>query len=212
MATVILVRHGVTTATGTRLGGRTPTPLSDEGRAQAEDAADRLAGLALKAVYASPIVRTMQTAQPIARRHRLEVRELEGVQEFDYGSWTDRTFPPLRKTKLWATIMSTPSRVTFPGGEGFVEAQARAVAAIEQVVAQHADRATVAVVSHADIIKAVVAHFAGVPLDLFQRLVVSPASLTVLWLPKAGQPRLLRFNDTGALGGPPRAAPPRPRG
>ena len=142
-------------------------------------------------------------------RRTFYIQASEGVQEFDYGSWTDRTFPPLRKTRLWGTIMSTPSRVTFPGGEGFIAAQSRAVRAIEQVVADHPDRATVAVVSHADIIKAVVAHFAGVPLDLFQRLVVSPASLTVLWLPKAGQPRLLRFNDTGAFAPQPAR---RPRG
>ncbi|MDQ3932707.1 MAG: histidine phosphatase family protein, partial [Actinomycetota bacterium] len=202
MATVILVRHAVTAATGRRLGGRTPAPLSDQGRTQAEAAAERLAVLPVKAVYSSPMVRTLQTADAIARRHRIRVRELEGVQEFDYGTWTDRPLGQLRRTKLWRVIQAAPSRVTFPKGESFRDAQTRAVDAIERVVRRHPDRATVVVVSHADVIKAIVAHYAGIPLDLFQRLVVGPTSVSVLSLPRDGPPSLLRLNDTGALAHP----------
>ncbi len=199
MVTVILVRHAVTAATGKRLGGRTPAPLSEEGRAQATAAADRLADLPVTAVYSSPIVRTVETAHEIAGRHGLEVRELEGVQEFDYGTWTDRPLGQLRRTKLWRAIQGAPSRVTFPQGESFREAQSRAVDALERLVRLHSDRAVVVVVSHADVIKAIIAHYAGIPLDMFQRLVVGPASVSVLSLPREGPPSVLRFNDTGPL-------------
>ncbi|MFN2557255.1 MAG: MSMEG_4193 family putative phosphomutase, partial [Nitriliruptorales bacterium] len=203
MVTVILVRHAVTAATGKRLGGRTPAPLSEEGRAQATVAADRLAELPVKAVYSSPMVRTMETADEIARRHGLEVRELEGVQEFDYGTWTDRPLGQLRRTKLWRAIQGAPSRVTFPKGESFREAQTRAVEALEGLVRRHSDRALVVVVSHADVIKSIVAHYAGIPLDMFQRLVVGPTSVSVLSLPREGPPSVLRLNDTGSLTPPP---------
>lgn len=200
MAAIVLVRHGVTEATGTRLGGRTPAPLSAEGHDQAERVADRLSSLRVRAVYASPVVRTLETAAPIARRHGLEVEELPGVTEFEYGRWTDQPLRSLRRTKLWADIVRVPSRVTFPEGETFRAAQARAVDAVEEIAARHTDRQTVIVVSHADVIKAIVAHYVGVPLDLFQRLVVGPASVSVLNVPRRGQPALLRFNDTGNLG------------
>lgn len=202
MVTVILVRHAVTAATGRRLGGRTPAPLSEEGRAQAEAVADRLAQVQLAAVYASPITRTMETAEVIARRHRMQVRLLEEVQEFDYGRWTDRPLAQLRRTKLWPTIMEAPSRVTFPEGESFRDAQGRAVEAIESLVARHPERATVVVVSHADIIKILIAHYAGIPLDLFQRLIVGPTSVSAIMVPRVGTPRILRFNDTGPMVGP----------
>lgn len=199
MVTVILVRHAVTAATGRRLGGRTPAPLSEEGRAQAAATADRLADLPVKAVYSSPMVRTMETAGEIASRHGLEVRELEGVQEFDYGTWTDRPLGQLRRTRLWRAIQGVPSRVTFPKGESFRDAQTRAVDALESLVRRHPDRATVIVVSHADVIKSIVAHYVGVPLDLFQRLMVGPTSVSMLSLPREGPPSLLRLNDTGPI-------------
>ncbi len=202
MATVVLVRHALTEATGKRLGGRTPTPLSGRGRAQAEAVADRLASLKVVAVYTSPVARTAETAASIAARLGLPVRELEGVNEFDYGRWTDRPLGQLRRTRLWSAILQSPSRVTFPDGESFRQAQQRAVDALEAVVRHHTDRQTVVIVSHADVIKTIVAHYVGVPLDLFQRLVVDPASVSILSLPRAGVPRLLRFNDAG----PPAAA------
>ncbi len=203
MATIALVRHATTAATGSRLGGWTPGVHLDEGgRAQAEAAAERLAGLPVVAVYASPLERTQQTAAAIAAEHALPVRTLPGVGEVDYGTWTDRPLDELRREPLWPVIQATPSRVTFPGGGSIRGAQARAVDAIEQVATEHRGQLVV-VVSHADVIKAVVAAFVGLGLDSFQRLVVSPASVSLLALPDAGTPLLLRFNDTGPIELPP---------
>ena len=202
MTTLVLVRHATTAATGTRLGGRTGAPLDDPGRAQAQGAATRLADVPLKAVYASPLPRTLETAEIVAAPHRLEVRQDEGLLEVEYGDWTDRPLKPLTRTKRWPVIQARPSLVTFPDGESIRAAQVRAVDAIEGIVARHR-RGAIAVVSHADIIKAVVSFYLGQPLDLFQRLVVSPASVTVLQLSaEGGQPALIRFNDDGPLGTP----------
>ncbi len=199
MAHVVLVRHGVTPSTGRRAGGRTQASLTDDGRRQAARVADRLAGSALDAVYSSPIVRARETAEPIAERHGVGVEISEGVQELDHGRWTDRPLKQMTRTKLFEWVVRTPSRVALPEGESFVSAQARAVLAVEAIVASHPEQATVAVVSHADIIKLLVAHYAGMPLDVFQRLVVSPASCSRLLLPKRGEPRVIGFNDASHL-------------
>lgn len=196
MATILLVRHATTAATGKRLGGWTDASLDERGRGQAEATAERLASTELAAVYSSPIVRTQETARIVARPHGLKVRTRKGLGEVDYGDWTDQPLGQLRRRKLWKVIQSTPSRVEFPGGGTIRGAQRDAVDAIERIAADH-DGETVAVVSHADVIKAVVAHYLGMPLDTFQRLVVSPASTTVLHLPEGGMPYLIRFNDTG---------------
>jgi probable phosphomutase (TIGR03848 family) len=199
MTTLVLVRHATTAATGKRLGGRTQASLDPAGREQAERAAERLAGVPLKAIYSSPLARTLETAQIVAAPHRLEVRHDDGLLEVEYGDWTDRPLKPLTRTKRWPVIQSRPSLVTFPNGESIRGAQLRAIDAIEGIVARHR-KGTVAVVSHADVIKAVVSFYLGQPLDLFQRLVVSPGSVTVLHLSAdGGQPALLRFNDDGPL-------------
>ncbi len=199
-ATIHLLRHAVTEATGTRLGGRTPASLSDRGRGQAEALRDHLAGLTFKAVYASPLPRTTETAEIVARPHRLKVRPAEGMIEVDYGRWTDRPLKPLYTHKMWPVIQQTPSLVTFPDGESIRGAQERAVTAIEEIAGRH-DGKDVVVVSHADIIKAVVAFYTGMHLDSFQRLVVGPASHTVLLTGKGARPALRTFNHipwTGA--------------
>ena len=206
MTTLVLVRHATTASTGKRLGGRTDAPLDEPGLEQARATAQRLAGVTLKAVYASPLPRTWQTAEIVAAPHRLTVRADDGLLEVEYGEWTDRPLKPLTRTKKWPVIQSRPSLVTFPGGESIRDAQMRAVGAVEGIVAKH-KRDTVAVVSHADVIKALVSFYLGQPLDLFQRLHVSPASVTVLQLSAdGGQPMLVRFNDDGAMGTPPAAA------
>ena len=199
MTTLVLVRHAVTASTGTRLGGRTTAPLNDLGRQQAQAAAERLSKVALKAVYASPLPRTLETAQIVAAPHRLDVVEDEGLLEVEYGDWTDRPLKPLTRTKKWPVIQARPSLVTFPNGESIRAMQMRAVAAVERIVGKH-PKGAVAVVSHADVIKALVSFYVGQPLDLFQRLHVSPASATVLQLSAdGGQPVLVRFNDDGPL-------------
>jgi probable phosphomutase (TIGR03848 family) len=198
MTTLLLIRHATTATTGLRLGGRTQASLDEKGRGQAEAVAARLADLPLKAVYASPLARTMETAKYIAALHGLDVESVDGLLEVEYGRWTDRPLRPLLKTKLWPVIQARPSLVRFPDGETIREAQLRAVDALEDLVARHR-RTTIAVVTHADLIKAVVSFYLGQPLDLFQRLVVGPASVTVLQLSAGGQPALLRFNDDGPL-------------
>ncbi|HEX9765884.1 MAG TPA: MSMEG_4193 family putative phosphomutase [Nitriliruptorales bacterium] len=200
MATIVLVRHATTASTGKRLGGWTPgVHLDDRGRRQAEDLAARLADVDVAAVYASPLERTRETAQAVASAKGLRVRTRKGLGEVDYGTWTNQPLAQLRRRRLWKVVQATPSRMAFPEGETIRGAQSRAVDQIERLAGEHGDQ-TIVCVSHADIIKAAVAHFAGMPLDAFQRLVVSPASLTVLALPEGGAPALLRFNDTGHLG------------
>jgi probable phosphomutase (TIGR03848 family) len=195
---VVLVRHGVTAQTGPLLSGRKPgIPLSDLGIEQAESAATRLAKLAIAAVYASPIERTTQTAQYIAARLGLPVVPLEGALEADYGDWTGGAIADLAKTEEWKVVQVAPSRARFPGGESIREMQARIVSAIDALVARHSHE-TVVVVSHADPIKSAIAHYTGMHLDMFQRVFVSPASVSVLEFHAYGV-MLVKCNDTGGL-------------
>ena len=206
---LVLVRHAVTPQTGPILSGRAPgIDLSDTGRQQAAAVGERLAGLPVAAVYASPIERTTQTAQAIAAHHSLAVTPLVGVLEADYGEWTGAKLADLATTDLWKVVQRTPSRVTFPGGEAMTAMQTRMVAALEAVVADHPGDLVV-VVSHADPIKAAIAHFTGLHLDLFQRIAVSPASVTAFSFSTHGV-TLLTSNDTGTsadLLAPPAPAP-----
>jgi probable phosphoglycerate mutase len=198
MTTLLLIRHATTASTGKRLGGWTQTPLDEGGQAQAKACAERLADVPLRALYSSPLPRTMQTAEAVAAPHNLQVRPLEGVIEVDYGRWTDRPLAQVARTKRWPVIQQRPSLVTFPDGERIRDAQLRAVEAIEGLVSAHR-RHVIGVVSHADVIKAVVAFYLGQPLDLFQRIHVAPASVTAFELSEGGQPLLLRLNDDGPL-------------
>lgn len=201
MAMIVLVRHATTAATGRRLGGWTPgVHLDARGERQAAAVGERLAQAAVAAVYASPLERTQETAQAIARACSLRVRTRRDLGEVDYGDWTDKPLGHLRRRKLWPVIQQTPSRVTFPGGESIRAAQARAVDAIEQIAAEHGDDVVVAV-SHADIIKAVAAHYLGMPLDAFQRIVVHPASLSTIVLRDGNAPVVVGLNDVSHLSG-----------
>jgi probable phosphoglycerate mutase len=195
---LILVRHGVTAHTGPLLSGRMPgIDLSEKGIGQAEAAAERLAALTISTVYASPIERTTQTAAVIAARLGLEVQPLPGVIEADYGDWTGGKIADLAKTDEWKVVQAAPSRAHFPGGESLRAMQSRMVDALDAVVAAHPHQ-TVVVVSHADPIKSAIAHYTGMHLDLFQRLHVSPASVTVLDFHAYGA-LLVKCNDTGGL-------------
>jgi probable phosphoglycerate mutase len=195
---VLLVRHAVTAQTGPLLSGRTPgIDLSERGVEQADAAAKRLAVLPIAAVYASPIERTTQTAEKIASHHQLAVEPLPGVVEADYGDWTGQKLVDLAKTPEWSVVQVTPSRAQFPNGETIMSMQTRTVAAIEEIVRRHQHQ-TVVIVSHADPIKSAIAFFTGMHLDLFQRLHVSPASVTVLEFHRFGA-TLVKSNDTGGL-------------
>ncbi len=188
----------MTPQTGPLLSGRTPgIDLSELGHEQARIAGERLADLPIAAIYASPIERTQQTAAHIASHHAVDVQVLDGVIEAEYGEWTGGKIEDLAKTDLWKTVQRAPSRARFPDGESIAEMQVRMVSALEQVAADHPGEIVV-VVSHADPIKAAIAHFTGVHLDLFQRISVSPASVTVFLLGPHGT-TLVKCNDTGSL-------------
>jgi len=195
---LVLVRHAVTAQTGPLLSGRTPgIDLSEKGVGQADATAQRLAKLPVAAIYASPIERTTQTAQQIAAHHGLDVRPLPGVIEADYGDWTGGEIAELAKTDEWKVVQVAPSRARFPNGETIRAMQARMVATLDDLVVQHVNE-TVVVVSHADPIKSAIAHYTGMHLDLFQRVHVSPASVSVFDFHTYGV-MMVKCNDTGGL-------------
>ena len=194
---VLFVRHGQTPTTGASLPGRAPNlHLAEKGVAQAEAAAERIGALKnVAAVYASPMERTQETAAPIARARKLRVRKAAGLIECDFGKWTGKKLADLRKLPEWKTVQRYPSGFRFPGGESFSEMQSRAVDATHVLVGAHPGE-TIVAVSHADVIKAVVAAATGTHLDLFQRIVISPCSITGI-LYSAEGPIVLTVNSTG---------------
>lgn len=191
---VLLVRHGKTPTTGIVVPGRSPgLALDAEGRRQAEHAARRIGRLGrVAAVYASPLLRARQTAAPIARACGRPVVTERRLLEIDVGDWTGLRLARLRRRREWAQVQHRPGGFRFPGGESFAEAQVRMVNAFEDFVARHRGGLVVAV-SHADPIKALLAHVLGLPLDLFQRLTVAPGSVSVVAY--ASAPRLLTVNS-----------------
>ena len=206
---LLLVRHGTTDLTDTRLIGRLPgISLNQKGQAQAVAAAGLIAPLPLSAIFSSPMERTLQTATALADLKGLPIEVVDGLLEVDYGEWAGQGFKVLRKTELWKVVQQHPSGARFPGGESVREAQARIVATIEAILGRHPS-GVVAAFSHSDMIKLAVAHFTGVHLDLFQRLVVSAGSVTALHL-GAGPPALVKLNELGNLDD--LKPPPRRRG
>ena len=198
---VLLVRHGATPTTGKILPGRAGgLHLAAKGRAQAEAVAARIGSLDKMptAIYASPLERTRETAAPIASILGLRIRTARGLIEADVGDWTEKSLARLYKTKEWPTVQRWPSGFRFPGGESFTEMSARSMTAVLGLVADHPGE-TIVAVSHADPIKAIVAAAAGIPLDLMQRLVISPCSVSAL-LFTSGGPAILCVNSTGSLG------------
>ena len=197
---VLLVRHGTTPTTGVKLPGRAPgLHLSDRGRAQAAAAAQRIAALskAPTAVYASPLERTRETAAPIARALGLRVRNAPDLIEVDVGAWTEMSLKRVTRSPRWPLVHRWPSGFRFPGGESFAEMSVRAMETVLELVTEHPGQ-TIVAVSHADTIKAVVAAAAGMPLDLMQRLVISPCSISAI-LFTSGGPVVLCVNSTGTL-------------
>lgn len=200
---VLLVRHGQTPTTGKVLPGRAPgLHLADKGQEQAETVARRIAALQtdqrkVAAVYASPLERTRETAAPIAKALGLRVRRSQGLIEADFGDWTGAELKRLYKLPEWRTVQRNPSGFRFPNGESFTEMQTRICGAIAKLCDAHRGE-TVVAVSHADPIKAAVAHAMGTHLDLFQRIVVSPCSVSAVLYGVDG-PVVLAVNSTGEL-------------
>ncbi|GAA2085354.1 histidine phosphatase family protein [Aeromicrobium halocynthiae] len=201
MATVVLVRHGRTTANADGvLAGRTPGVRLDEtGRDQADRTGERLAVVPLVGVVSSPLERCRETSQAILERQdpRPDLSLEDGITECDYGDWQGRTLKDLAKEDLWKVVQSHPSAVTFPGGESMPTMQARSVAAVRgndaAFEAEHGAGAVWAAVAHGDIIKAILADALGQHLDLFQRIAVDPASISIVRYATA-RPTVLAMN------------------
>jgi probable phosphoglycerate mutase len=194
---VLLVRHGQTPTTGKTLPGRARgLRLAPEGHAQANAAADRIGALdKVTAVYTSPLERTRETAAPIAKAVGVRASVHRGLLECDFGAWTGQNLKELMKLPEWRTVQRYPSGFRFPDGESFPEMQARIVTTLHGLAAAHPGE-TIVAVSHADPIKAAVADALGTHLDLFQRIVVSPCSVTAILYGAEG-PAVLATNSTG---------------
>jgi probable phosphomutase (TIGR03848 family) len=197
MTTFLLIRHAHCDPIGRSIAGRAPgVHLNAQGRAAATALGERLSSIAIKAVYSSPLERARETATPMALRLGLEVENAPGLLEVDFGHWTGRTLAELHGIPEWKAFNSFRSGTRIPGGENMAEVLARALQEIERIQRAHsASTDLVAVVSHGDVLRVLIAHYLGIPVDLFQRLEVSPASVSVLSLEPYG-PRVLRLNST----------------
>ena len=203
MATVLLVRHGLTAMTGPVLAGHTPgVHLDERGRAQAEAMAARLVPVPLAAVVTSPLERCVETAQAVLAGRSLVSSIEPRLAEVRYGDWTGKPLKDLVKQPLWRVVQAHPSAAVFPGAEGeaLAGAQSRAVSAVREwdarIAASAGPDAVWLACSHGDIIKAVLADALGLHLDLFQRIVVDPCSVSVVRYTDT-RPFVLRVNDTG---------------
>jgi probable phosphomutase (TIGR03848 family) len=227
VATVLLLRHGRTTANADGgLAGHRPVELDETGRAQAAALATRLVGVPLAAVVTSPLIRCRQTLDLVlpqaptrAARQPPAPAVEERLVECGYGEWEGQPLKKLAKDPLWRVVQQHPSAVVFPGGEAMAAMSARAVAAVRdwdaRITAEHGPDALWLACSHGDVIKAIIADALGMHLDQFQRLVVDPASVTAIRYTPV-RPFVLRLNDTaGTLAAlvPPkrRRRPSRPR-
>lgn len=196
MTTFLLIRHAAHDAVEHTLAGHMPgVNLSALGQEQAQRMAERLAQLPIAAICSSPVARAVQTAEILGARLNLPVTCSTGLAEIDFGAWTGQRFEALAPNPDWQRWNSFRSGAPLPSGGLMLEVQARAVAVLAGIRAQQ-PAGTVAVVSHADVLKALVAHYLGTPLDLLQRIEISPASVSVLALHEWGA-QVLRLNDTG---------------
>lgn len=200
MTTILLIRHGENNLVGKRLAGHLPgVHLNENGKKQAEQIAQALSSAPIKAIYSSPLERAVETAQPLANSLGLQVQLAPGLAEMVYGDWQGKTLKQLSRLKLWKVVQEKPSEMRFPNGESFVEGQNRVVAQILAIAAAHEEKDLVACFSHSDIIRLATAHFLGMPLDLFQRLGTSTASISVIHLDKKGRPFVAHLNQVFAL-------------
>jgi len=188
MPTFLLIRHGENeyVAKG-RLAGRLPgVHLNENGKKQAEMVAKAFAKAPIKAVYSSPMERCMETAKPLADALDLKIIPTQGLIEVDFGKWQDKTLKQLQNRKLWKVVQANPSRMEFPDGETFANAQLRIVQALETLARKHDTKDLIACFSHSDLIKLAVSYYLGQPIDLFQRIMISPGSVSMLHLGEMG--------------------------
>jgi len=195
MPLLLFIRHGENDFMKKgRLAGRLPgVHLNQEGRLHAQATAEKLKEAPLKAIYSSPLERAFETAEIIAQPHGLPVTVRPGLVETNCGEWQDKSVKGLSRLKAWRVVQNAPSRFRFPGGEAFTETQLRICQEVEALCREHDPKDVVACVSHADPIRLAVAFFVGLPLDSFQRLALSPASITALMIQEAGA-QLLTLN------------------
>ena len=195
MSQLLLIRHGENDYTRKgKLAGWTPgVHLNDVGQAQAQALAEKLAHTPIKAIYSSPLERAIETALPLAKAKGLTIHKRSDVGEVRYGEWTGKSLKALARTKLWQVVQKQPSAMQFPEGETLRDVQSRAVNEIEKIAAAH-PKDMVAIFSHGDIIKLVLAHYLGMPLDMFQRLAVNTASVSVVQR-QGSMPLVMKVND-----------------
>lgn len=197
MPIILLIRHGENNYVKEQRhpGRKSGIHLNKKGRAQAKAIAEKLKGVPIKAVYSSPLERTMETAKPIAKALDLNVIPRHGLIEADIGDWQGKKMKKIRKSKQWPKVQLNPSRFRFPGGERIEDAQHRLIEEVEFLVGKHGQGDMLVCVSHADPIKLVVAYYIGLPLDMFQRLQVSPGSITGLNIGEFGSHLLFMNYD-----------------
>lgn len=189
-----LIRHSLTPETGKRLSSLDPTiSLSPQGLSIATDLGASLAEIPLAAIYTSPHQRCQETAAAVAEGRRIRPKIDRAFIEADYGKWLGRPLKSLYRLKAWQDMLNSGSRFRFPDGETLREVQARAIAGVEELCERHSSDA-IAVASHGDVVKVIIAYYLGVPLDLAGRIDPMPASVSIVDIPKSGSPRVPVFN------------------
>jgi broad specificity phosphatase PhoE len=197
MPLLLLIRHGENEFVKTgKLPGHLPgIHLNERGQKQAQALGEALKDVPLKAIYSSPLERAMETAEPIAAPHQLEIIQEPGLRDANVGKWEGKSLKVLRLTNAWKVVQNSPSRFHFPEGESFMDLQTRIVNVLEGLVKKHnKPKDIVAVVFHADPIKLAVAHFLGLPLDHFQRLSCDTGSVSALYIGEMGA-NLIKLNQ-----------------
>ena len=197
MPTLLLIRHGENdfVKTGKLPGQSAGIHLNERGQKQAQALSEALAQVPIKAIYSSPLERAMQTAEPIAASHKMQIEQEPRLMDANVGKWQGKSLNSLRLTNAWKIVQHAPSRFQFPEGESFIDLQTRIVDALEAIVRKHhKPKDIIAVVFHADPIKLAVSHFLGLPLDHFQRLSCDTGSVTALYVGEMGA-NLLKLNQ-----------------
>jgi broad specificity phosphatase PhoE len=194
---ILLLRHGLTDAVNNLLAGRTPhISLNNVGRGQARALARRLTNI--DRLVSSPIARAMETAEILAEHRQSLPESMVLFTEFEFGAWTGRSFVELKDDPEWRAFNEERENVRAPGGESMHDVQQRAVVGVRQLIREEPGR-TVAIISHADVIRAVILHFTGTPIRNFWRFQIDPASITELTCGPERDERVVRINDCAHL-------------